>query len=439
MNAKTLIRKTRDGEPLSAEEIEYLVRGAASGEIPPYQLTAWMMAVYFRGLSRPETAALTQAVIRSGRRIPMPATTYPPADKHSTGGVGDKLSFLVAPLVAAAGVPVPMISGRSLGHTGGTLDKLESIPGLETTLTPEEFILTVEEVGLCIAGQSAEIAPADRVLYSLRDAASIVESIPLITASILGKKAAAGVRALALDVKTGTGAFMTDRDDARRLAESLVATAGLLGIRARAHSTRMDRVLGRTAGNALEVAESVRALRSEGVAPDLRELTLALAGTMLELAGAAVSTAEAERTIDRIWASGAGYERFARMVAAQEGDVSCLEDLSRLPHADSVLEVTAPLDGFFLGVSARPAGEWITEAGGGRLVASDVVDPRVGLEILAPAGERVSASTPVLRLHLPPAGAAPDLAERARGWIVIGNEPETPSTLLLETIDSALE
>ncbi len=359
------------------------------------------------------------------------------ADKHSTGGVGDKISFLVAPLVAAAGVPVPMISGRTLGHTGGTLDKLESIPGFRTLLEPDEFVRQVERIGVCIAGQSAAIAPADRVLYALRDAASIVESVPLITASILGKKAAAGVRALVLDVKCGAGAFMRDRDEARRLAESLVSTGALLGIRARAHLTAMDFVLGRTAGNALEIAESVRALRNEDVPQDLRDLTLSLGASMLGLAGAAPSEGAAVATLRRIWDSGAGLDRFLRMVEAQGGDPAVIEDVGRLPRARSTLEIGAPAGGVFLGVHARPAGEWIAEAGGGRLRAGDPVDPRVGLEILADRGQEVGAGTPLLRLHLPESGVQDGLAARARAWLAFSDEGPAPRPLLIERIDAA--
>jgi len=422
VNAKALIRKTRDGERLTAEEIDFLVRGATTGQVPSYQLTAWMMAVYLRGLSVEETVHLTRSMLDSGERIAFSGLSYPPADKHSTGGVGDKLSFLVAPLVAAAGVPVPMISGRSLGHTGGTLDKLESIAGFRTRLEPGEMVRQVESIGLCIAGQTEHLSPADRVLYSLRDAASIVESIPLITASILCKKAAAGVKALVLDVKCGDGAFMADPAQARNLARSLVDTAGLLGMKARAHLTSMERVLGRTAGNALEIAEAVRFLRGERPAADLLELTLALGGSMLEMAGQAASRAEAEATLRRLWRSGAGWERFLRMVEAQGGQAEVLEDVSRLPSSDRVIDLEVPESGWFAGVRARPAGEWITEAGGGRLRTGDRIDHRIGLEILPELGQRVERGQTVLRLHLGDQPAPPSLRERARGWILLRAE-----------------
>lgn len=463
MEAKELIRKTRDGEPLAIPEIEYLVRGAVSGEVASYQLTAWMMAAFLRGLSREETLALARAMLGTGRRLSfanlghrgargaeIPGARAPEnapgarmaanllaADKHSTGGVGDKISFLVAPLVAAAGVAVPMISGRSLGHTGGTLDKLESIPGVRTSLDAETFARTVEEVGFCIAGQSEELAPADRILYKLRDASSIVESIPLITASILSKKAAAGVQALALDVKIGDGAFMPQIESGRALAASLIETASALGIRARAHLTRMDRVLGRTAGNALEIAEAVRVLRGERVSSDLRELTLALGASMLELSGAARTRADARELLERQWRSGAGYDRFQRMVERLGGDPRVLDNPALLPRAAERLEVGAPSGGVFLGVRARAAGVWIMEAGGGRRRADDPVDPRVGIEILCAPGSEVDAGTPVLLLHLPPAAAPAELARLAAGWVMMGEKGAQPGSVLGETLDQA--
>jgi pyrimidine-nucleoside phosphorylase len=427
MNAKTLIERQRDGRELTRLELDFLVRGAVSGDIPDYQLTAWMMAVYFRGLSARGTADLTEAMLASGDRLPIAKSAYSAADKHSTGGVGDKISLLVAPLVAAAGVPVPMISGRSLGHTGGTLDKLESIPGYRSVLPPERFVRQVEEIGLCIAGQSDRLVPADRILYALRDAASIVESIPLITASILSKKAAAGVRGLALDVKFGEGAFMTDPARAEALAVSLVETAALLEIRARAHLTRMDFVLGETAGNALEIAETVRALRGERVAPVIRDLTLELGGSMLELVGAASSRAEGERRLLGLWESGSGYERFVRMVEAQGGDVASVAHPELLPRSSRVLDVAAPRDGWFVGIHARAAGDWITSAGGGRLKAGDPIDPRVGLEVLCPTGEHVRRGEPALRLHLPTEGESSGLAAAASTWVELAAEPPPPA------------
>ena len=451
MNAKSLIRRTRDGEELSGEEIAFLVRGAVDGSVTDYQLTAWMMAVYLRGLTERETVDLTVAMLDSGDRLRFDGLPLLPADKHSTGGVGDKVSFLVAPLAAAAGVPVPMISGRSLGHTGGTLDKLESIPGCRTALSRDEIVRQVSTLGICLAGQTERLAPADRILYSLRDAASIVESLPLITASILSKKAAAGVRALALDVKVGGGAFMENRDRAHALAVMLVRTAARLGIRARAHLTAMDLLLGRTAGNALEIAESVRVLRGEEHPGDLRRLTLVLGGSMCMLSGRTATADEGEQAIERAWASGLGFEKFVRLVAAQGGDVRCLEDPMRLPRAAECLEVPASADGYFQGVRAREAGEWITESGGGRLRAGDRLDPRIGVELLATPGDSVRAGETVLLLHLPDGGgrtaAAEDLRTRAADWVVLQSTPGTPipadrpddAAIILEIVDPPID
>jgi len=427
VNAKNLIRRTRDRLPLALSEIQFLVDGATRGEIPDYQLTAWLMAVYFSGLTERETVDLTRAMLHSGRVLTWTDLAWPAADKHSTGGVGDKISFLVAPLVAAAGVPVPMISGRSLGHTGGTLDKLESIAGLRTDLTLEALAAQVRAIGACIAGQSGELAPADRLFYSLRDAASIVESVPLITASILSKKAAAGVAALALDVKYGSGAFMPDLSSARALANSLATTAAHLGIRVRALLTRMDRVLGYTAGNALEIAEAADFLTMRRVSRDLEELTMGLGSAMLVLAGRARDEDDAFGILERHWREGDAWDLFIEMVRRQGGDPESVRRTSRLPRAGRVVEVAASRGGIFSGIDARPAGEWITDAGGGRTEAGQKVDPRVGLEILPEIGDRIEVGEPVLRLHLPHGDHEdlPALGARAAAWIRVG-EPELP-------------
>ena len=440
MNAKSIIRRKRDGARLDEAELRFLVQGAVSGEVSEYQLTSWMMAVFFRGMDPKETAALTVAMLESGDRLDFGSGGTPPADKHSTGGVGDKISFLVAPLVASVGVPVPMVSGRSLGHTGGTLDKLESIPGLRTGFEPEEIRTLVERVGFCFAGQSKRIAPADAILYALRDAASIVESIPLITASILSKKAAAGVRSLALDVKVGEGAFMSGPEPARALARSLIATAEQLGICACAHLTEMDRVLGCTAGNALEIAESGHCLRNEAVPDDLRELTLSLGASMCVLSGRVADRDEGRCLLLRAWEAGHGYDRFLRMVEAQGGNPLALERPGLLPVAARRIEVPAPREGVFRGVRARPAGEWITEAGGGRLRSDDRIDPCVGIEILAEQGTRVDRGEIVLLLHLGEKPVSEDTPIRAAGWIELDDVTSPTRTALpreMERIDGA--
>jgi len=441
MSAKSIILKKRNGNALSSAEIEFFVRGSMNGTIPEYQITAWLMAIFFQKMTREEAAALTRAMIDSGERIPPPAQTeadrpasvdgpsYRSVDKHSTGGVGDKISFLVAPLAAAAGAKVPMISGRSLGHTGGTLDKLESIPDFRTQMSPEEFAVCVRDLGFAMAGQTENMVPADRLYYSLRDSASIVESIPLITASILSKKVAEGAESLVLDVKVGSGAFMESVGAARELAEWLVETASVLGVPSRALLTNMNRVLGRTAGNALEVAESVLALRGgpDSAAEDIRELTLAIGGAMLELAGIEPDANLARERIAEIWQSGSGWEKFRQVVDRHGGDVRVIDDPSLLPRATSFLEVPAPSNGVFLGLSARPVGDWITESGGGRLKTSDTIDPVVGVESLVEIGSSLELGTPLVRLHLPEGKHDLEvLRERAASWIEIGTEPPLP-------------
>ncbi|MEZ4648513.1 MAG: thymidine phosphorylase [Candidatus Eisenbacteria bacterium] len=435
-NAKSIIAKKRDGGALDKGEIEAFVHGAVNGQVPDYQVTAWLMAVYFQGMTAEETAEFTRTMIGTGEFLPRVSEHPLPVDKHSTGGVGDKISFLVAPLVAAAGGIVPMISGRSLGHTGGTLDKLETIPGLRTNLSTAEFMSCVRQTGLCISGQSDQMVPADRLFYSLRDAASIVESIPLITASILSKKVAEGAGALVLDVKYGRGAFMPDRERARTLALSLTRTSALLGQRVRAYLTDMDRVLGRTAGNAIEIVESVRSLREgpDATSPDLRELTLALGAGMLELSGASVDDRSARRALTEAWTSGAGLQKLRSMVEWLGGDVATIDDLSRLPSSSHQLLVESPVEGVFAGLAARDVGDWITESGGGRLRTSDVIDPGIGVEVLVDVGEAIGRGEPALRLHLTskPEDAAAMTARAAR-WIEVADRPRGP--WVTETID----
>lgn len=426
VNAKTLIRKKRDGGSLDEDEIRFFVNGAVAGSIASYQVTALLMAVFFAGMTPEETAHLTRAMLASGETLTLPSFPALPADKHSTGGVGDKISFLVAPLVAAAGVPVPMISGRSLGHTGGTLDKLESIPGFRTNLSAAEMVRQLERIGLFISGQTEALVPADRLFYALRDAASIVESVPLITGSILSKKAAAGVRGLALDVKVGAGAFMSDRGRGRELADSLVSVAGLLGIRARAHLTGMDHILGRTAGNAIEIVESISALRRDQLDPELEDLTLELGGSMLELAGASDSISAGRDRLERVWRSGAALERFVALLVAQGADPGVADHPDRLPRAAQTIEIRTSVGGTLHGLRAREVGEWITECGGGRLVAGAEIDHRVGVELLARRGETVHAGDVVARLHGGAELSPETLRARAAAWIDVRPGPISP-------------
>lgn len=436
MNTKAVIAHKRDGGVLDADEIAFMVTGAAEGSIPDYQLSAFLMAVYLRGMNDTETADLTRAMTDSGDRLVF-AGRWPAADKHSTGGVGDKISFLVAPLVAACGVSVPMISGRSLGHTGGTLDKLESVPGLRTNLSSAEFARQVDEIGLAIAEQNDRLAPADKKLYALRDAAAIVESVPLITGSILSKKAAAGVSALALDVKVGRGAFMSSSEQGEHLARSLVRVAAMLGLKARAHLTPMDLVLGRTAGNALEIMEAVDFLRGNSPAPDLEALTLLLGASMLELSGAARTREDADRELRAAWTSGAGLERLLRLIERQGGDPSAVESGNGLPKSNCQVPMLANRDGWFEGVDARSVGEWITRSGGGRLRVADRIEPSIGLEILRESGERIRSGDEVARLHLGAAGVAAETPAGINGWIRIGDSPPRPFVPEISVYDTA--
>ena len=394
-----IIERKRDGGALAEADIREWIARYADGRLPDYQMAALAMAIYFRGMSPEETLALTDAMMRSGDTLSWDGLSRPTADKHSTGGIGDKLSIPLAPLVASCGVAVPMISGRGLGITGGTLDKLESIPGYDTHLDNARFREVVDRVGCSIIGQTDRLAPADRKLYALRDVTGTVPSIPLITASILSKKLAEGADVLVFDVKCGEGAFMKTPENARALADSLLAVARGAGRRAEALVTGMDEPLGRTAGNALEIAESVEILRGGGPA-DARALVLDLAVPMLTLSGAAPDAASARRLLEERLASGAALERFARMVEAHGGDPRVADAPERiLPRAPAVLDVPAPRDVALSRVDADGIGRVVLLLGGGRRAVTDSIDPSVGVSGLRKVGETVAAGEPLLRLH----------------------------------------
>ena len=394
-----IIEKKRDGGALSEGEIREWIARYADGRLPDYQMAALAMAVYWRGMSPEETLWLTDAMMRSGDVLSWDGLGRATADKHSTGGIGDKVSIPLAPLVAACGVAVPMISGRGLGITGGTLDKLESIPGYDTRLSEGRFREVVGSVGCSIVGQTDRLAPADRKLYSLRDVTGTVPSIPLITASILSKKLAEGARTLVFDVKCGAGAFMKTPERARALADSLLAVARGAGREAEALVTDMDQPLGRTAGNALEIAESVEILRGGGPA-DARTLAFDLAVPMLTLSGAAPDAASARALLEEKLASGAALETFARMVEAHGGDPRVADAPEKvLPQAPATLDVPAPRAGTVSRVDADGIGRIVLLLGGGRRAVTDAIDPAVGVSGLKKAGEAVEAGEPLLRLH----------------------------------------
>ena len=388
MNAVDLIRRKRDGGALDREQIESFVAGVTDGSLPDYQASALLMAIVLRGMTAEETAWLTDAMVRSGVRVEYPDVDGIPVDKHSTGGVGDKTSLILAPIAVACGAVVPMMSGRGLGHTGGTLDKLEAIPGFRTQLSLAELRTGIRQVGCVLIGQTREIAPADKRLYALRDVTGTVESIPLISASIMSKKIAEGIGALVLDVKTGDGAFMKALDDSRALARSLVRIGNMNGVRTEALITAMDAPLGRMIGNATEVMESIDVLRGEGP-EDLTSLSVRLAAHMLVLAGLAADEEAAIARCHEVLGSGAALDTFRRIVEYQGGDPRVVDDYSRLPSASGEAAVPAPRSGYVSRLGAEAFGRAAVALGAGRARVDDAVDPGVGIHILAPVGSRV--------------------------------------------------
>jgi pyrimidine-nucleoside phosphorylase len=398
MRAVDVIMKKRDGAALDRDEIAFFVDGVTSGALPDYQASALLMAILLRGMTRDETAWLTDAMVRSGVRVDLRHLPGAKVDKHSTGGVGDKTSLILAPVAAACGLQVPMMSGRGLGHTGGTLDKLEAIPGFRVNLSLDEMKAALEKTGCAMLGQTAQIAPADKKLYALRDVTGTVESIPLISASIMSKKIAEGIDALVLDVKTGSGAFMKTEDHSRQLAQSLVAIGNASGVRTEAVITAMDAPLGCAVGNALEVLECVDVLRGGGP-PDLVEVTVELTARMLVLGRAAADQADAVEKVRASIASGAGLDRFRRIVENQGGDARFIDDRSRLPSAPGRHVVRAGRTGYVTKVDAALVGRASVALGAGRDRVEDPVDPGVGIIVHAKPGTQVSASDPVLELH----------------------------------------
>jgi pyrimidine-nucleoside phosphorylase len=393
MRAVDLIRKKRDGHPLSVAEIDWMVRGIG-GEVADYQWSALLMAVVWRGMTDHETAALTDAMMRSGSVVDLSRTHGLKVDKHSTGGVGDKTSLILAPIAAAAGVPVPMVSGRGLGHTGGTLDKLESIPGFRVDLDLDGYKRVLDECGLVLIGQTAEIAPADKFLYALRDATATVESIPLISASIMSKKLAEGIDGLVLDVKTGDGAFMETLEGSRALARAMCAIGRGLGKRMTALITRMDQPLGRAVGNAVEVVESIECLQGNGPA-DLTDLSVELAAEMVVMGEVAQTLDEARALCRRTIADGSALAKFRKLIDAQGGDPHVIDDLMRLPQPKGRIEVDTKLAGFVQSLSARAIGQATMLLGAGRERVDSVIDHSVGVILHKKVGDRVEAGEPL--------------------------------------------
>ena len=398
MRTVDLIHRKRDGEELSADEIAFLVDGYAGGTIPDYQMSSFLMSVFFSGMTDREVSALTERMVRSGEMMDLSGVPGVKVDKHSTGGVGDKTSLIAAPLAAAAGVVVPMISGRALGHTGGTLDKLESIPGFRTNLTVDEFREQLLRHQLAFVGQSAEIAPADGKLYSLRDCTATVESIPLIASSIMSKKLAAGLDALVLDVKVGAGAFMKRQVDARRLAQMMVGIGRRMDKRVQALITDMNQPLGFAIGNALEVMEVSQTLQNVGPT-DLTRLSLELASRMIFLGKATASLDEAREVAQKKLLDGSGYRKLKEVIAAQGGNPLVLDRFDLLPNATGAREIASPRAGYISAIDAEYIGQASAMIGAGRDTKEDSIDPAVGVILEVKIGQKVDAGGVLCRLY----------------------------------------
>ncbi len=431
-----LIERKRDGGALTGDEWRELIAAYTRNQVPDYQMAAMAMAIFFRGLEPEELSALTDAMLGSGDRLHFAGETRPRIDKHSTGGVGDKTSLLLAPMLAACGVLVPMMSGRGLGHTGGTLDKLEAIPGFTTGLSLAATEAQVRSLGAAMIGQTAEIAPADGKIYALRDVTATVESIPLISASIMSKKLAEGLNGLVLDVKIGSGAFLPEPERALALANTMIALGAARGCPTVALITAMDRPLGIACGNALEVIESIAGLRGEGPA-DLMELTFALGVEMLLLAGLDTEAVAARRRLEQTIVSGRALELFAKMVAAQGGDASTIEHPERLARAPIQRDVLAQRDGVVTQVEPRALGRAIIDLGGGRRVATDKVLPDVGLEVPVKPGQRVAKGDRLAVVHARAAEDAARAVISVQAAISIGEGAVAPLPLISWRVTSA--
>jgi pyrimidine-nucleoside phosphorylase len=398
MRAVDIIIKKRDGLKLNTDEIDYFIKGYTNGDIPDYQASAWAMAILLKGMDIEETTALILAMAHSGEMLDLSAVVPIAVDKHSTGGVGDKTTLVAEPIVAACGLPVGKMSGRGLGFSGGTLDKMESIPGFRVNLTTQEFLDQLRTIGLVLTGQSADLAPADGKLYALRDVTGTVQSIPLIASSIMSKKLAAGAQAILLDVKVGLGAFMQTLDDARTLAELMVSVAKLADRKAVALLSDMNQPLGCAVGNALELKEAIAALHGGGP-QDFREHCLTVAAHMLLLGGKAADEAQARRMSETALRDGRAWEKFRALVVAQGGDITTVDDPSRLPAAGLIETFNSPRSGYLSRVDARLVGETVVALGGGRAKKSDSIDYAVGVIVHHKVGERVEAGQPLFTVH----------------------------------------
>jgi pyrimidine-nucleoside phosphorylase/thymidine phosphorylase len=430
-----VIKAKRDGRPIATEALEEFIQGYTSGAIPDYQMSAFCMAVVFRGMNEIELAAWTRAMLETGDVLDLSDIPGVKVDKHSTGGVGDKVSLALAPLAAACGVKVPMISGRGLGHTGGTLDKLESIPGFNVNLSIEKYRALVAEVGACLIGQTAQLAPADKKLYALRDVTATVECTPLIASSIMSKKLAEGIDALVLDVKVGSGAFMKRTEEAQVLARTMCAIGRGMGKRVTALLTNMDQPLGRAVGNALEVIEAVQLLRDE--APkDLKDVTVELTAEMLMLGNVAKDLDEARQKVKQAIGDGRGFLKLCEIVEAQGGDPDVLADFSLLPKSKGTLEARSLTRGYVQAIDAEALGQAAMVQGAGRARVEDKVDHAVGLMVHKKIGDVVEEGEPLVTIHFGENGSEPPdrVIVRLQRAYQIGEQPMPPDPLILERI-----
>jgi len=433
MRPYDIIYKKREGEVLSTEEIEFLIEGFTQGEIPDYQMSAWAMAVFFQGMNSKETADLTMAMVASGERLDLSSISGVKVDKHSTGGVGDTTTLVLGPLVAAAGVPVAKLSGRGLGHTGGTIDKLESIPGFRTDLSMEGFVRNVNKIGLAVAGQTRKLTPADKKLYALRDVTATVESIPLIASSIMSKKIAGGADGIVLDVKTGDGAFMNQIENSRKLAQAMVAIGKEIGKETIAVISDMNQPLGRAIGNALEVKEAIQTLLGKG-SPELLELCLTIGSNMLMIAGKVKDFEEGYGLLKEQLNSGKALQKFKEFVGAQGGNQFVVEDLSILPQAEIQVEVQAGTDGYISNIKTRELGLVAMAIGAGRATKKDIIDPAVGVVINKRRGDKVLKGDTLAVLHLNKTTYQKEAITRLKKAFEISNSRPEDLPLIYETI-----
>lgn len=435
MNVVEIIRKKRNGEALTSAELKFIIDGYVRGTVPEYQIAAFLMATYFRGMTKSETAEFTRLMLHSGDVIDLSSIPGIKVDKHSTGGVGDKISLPLAPIVAACGVPVPMISGRGLGHTGGTLDKLESIPGFSTNLSVDEYTRVIADLGLVMIGQTKEIAPADKKMYALRDVTATVECIPLIAGSIMSKKLAEGIDALVLDVKTGRGAFMQTYERSVDLAQALVEIGTSFGKQTVGFITNMNQPLGHAIGNWLETAESVACLQGHGPG-DVMELTYVLGGKMVELGGKASNLEEGIGKCREVVENGTAFAKFVALVEHQGGDSSFLHHPERYPKSRHRVSVTAPQDGFITSIDSLELGLSVITMGGGRTAVDDVIDPKAGILLMKKAGDSVASGDVIAECYTDRDNVLTTVKERVTEAFRFGPSVPDSSPLVISIVDA---